>query len=100
MKKKYSLNKFKKNKKKAILFLSSIFICSLIFNNFGIYNYVKFWIKSNQLLEMQNKLTIEENALREKIELLQSDSAYIKNLIREKLKMVDPGEKFFLIQKK
>ena len=83
---------------KFILYI--LYVCSLIFNNTGIYNYLKFSVEMNQLKQIQNELINEEKNLQKQAEHLQTDSAYIKNLVRKKLKRVDPGEKNFLIQKK
>ena len=100
MKKAYSLNKLKQKKTKAILFIVSLAICSLIFNNTGIYSYFKMKAEMKTLKETRSELTAIETKLTEQIESLKTDSIYIENLIRKKLKRVSPGEKTFLIQNK
>ena len=94
-KKKTKLNKSYK------YFFSIFFIIGtaiLICNEFGLIKLFKLKNKQVQLQTELEQLLLQQGGLREEIDKLQNDEAYVQQIAREKFMMVVPGEKVYRVQ--
>ena len=82
-------------------FFSVLFIIStaiLICNEFGLIKLFKLKNKQTQLQTELEQLLLQQGDLREEIDKLQNDEAYVQQIAREKFMMVAPGEKVYRVQ--
>lgn len=104
---KYSLKeqllREKKRNDRIFLFLFFAIIIflgySFFFGDMGYLKYLELKNNEQKLIKEINEISIENNALRNEIELLKKDPSYLEKYAREKFGLVKPGEMVFQFQK-
>jgi len=104
---KYSLKeqllREKKRNDRIFLFIFSAIIIllgySFFFGDMGYLKYLELKNNEQKLIKEINEISVENNALRNEIELLKKDPSYLEKYAREKFGLVKPGEMVFQFQK-
>lgn len=78
-----------------ILFLAY----SFFFGDMGYLKYLELKKNEQKLMKDINQILMENNALKNEIELLKKDPSYMEKYAREKFGLVKPGEMVFQFQK-
>lgn len=78
-----------------ILFLAY----SFFFGDMGYLKYLELKKNEQKLMKDINQISMENNALKNEIELLKKDPSYMEKYAREKFGLVKPGEMVFQFQK-
>lgn len=72
---------------------------SFFFGDMGYLKYRELKQKEKNLISEINQISMENNRLRNEIELLKNDPSYLEKYAREKFGLVKPGEMIFQFQR-
>jgi len=81
----------------GVMVLTILFTIIIIVGDYGLYQVHLLKKEKQQINQNISELVSRQDSLREEIELLGSDIAYIEKLAREKYRMARPGEKVFRV---
>ncbi|WP_460180435.1 FtsB family cell division protein [Thermodesulfovibrio sp. TK110] len=83
-----------------LLFLIILFLAySFLFGDMGYLKYLELKKNEQRLIKEINRISMENNTLKNEIELLKKDPSYMEKYAREKFGVIKPGEMVFQFQK-
>ncbi|WP_353684834.1 septum formation initiator family protein [Thermodesulfovibrio sp. 3907-1M] len=100
---KEQLLKEKKRNERVFFFLVFLIILflaySFLFGDMGYLKYLELKKNEQKLIKEIDQISMENNTLKNEIELLKNDPSYMEKYAREKFGVVKPGEMIFQFQK-